>query len=57
MFSEKFRDAFLPGFFWPAAMIKVEGIHKSFGDVRALRGISFDAPIAPFTLAVPGLLN
>ncbi len=25
-------------------MIKVEGIHKSFGDVRALRGISFDAP-------------
>ena len=25
-------------------MIKVDGIHKSFGDVRALRGVSFEAP-------------
>lgn len=25
-------------------MIRVEGLHKSFGKVRAVRGISFDAP-------------
>ena len=25
-------------------MIKVDGIHKSFGKVRAVRGVSFDAP-------------
>jgi len=25
-------------------MIKVDGIHKSFGEVRAVRGVSFDAP-------------
>jgi sodium transport system ATP-binding protein len=25
-------------------MIRVDGIHKSFGDVDALRGVSFDAP-------------
>ena len=30
-------------------MIKVDGIHKSFGDVRALRGISFDAPDGKIT--------
>ncbi len=25
-------------------MIKVDGIHKSFGKVHAVRGVSFDAP-------------
>ncbi len=30
-------------------MIKVEQIHKSFGDVHALRGISFDAPDGKIT--------
>lgn len=30
-------------------MIKVEGIHKSFGKVRALRGVSFDAPDGKIT--------
>ncbi len=30
-------------------MIKVDGIHKSFGDVHALRGISFEAPDGKIT--------
>jgi sodium transport system ATP-binding protein len=30
-------------------MIKVEGIHKSFGKVRAVRGVSFDAPDGTIT--------
>jgi len=30
-------------------MIKVEGIHKSFGKVRAVRGVSFDAPDGKIT--------
>lgn len=30
-------------------MIKVEGIHKSFGKVRAIRGVSFDAPDGKIT--------
>ena len=30
-------------------MIKVDGIHKSFGKVRALRGVSFDAPDGKIT--------
>ena len=30
-------------------MIKVEGIHKSFGKVRAVRGVSFDAPNGKIT--------
>ena len=30
-------------------MILVEGIHKSFGDVRAVRGVSFDAPDGKIT--------
>ncbi len=30
-------------------MIKVDDIHKSFGDVRALRGVSFDAPDGKIT--------
>ncbi len=30
-------------------MIRVEQIHKSFGDVHALRGISFDAPDGKIT--------
>lgn len=30
-------------------MIKVDGIHKSFGDVKAVRGISFDAPDGKIT--------
>ncbi len=30
-------------------MIRVEGIHKSFGDVRAVRGVSFDAPDGKIT--------
>jgi len=30
-------------------MIKVNGIHKSFGDVHAVRGVSFDAPDGKIT--------
>ena len=30
-------------------MIKVDGIHKSFGDVHAVRGISFEAPDGKIT--------
>ena len=30
-------------------MIKVDGIHKSFGKVRAIRGVSFDAPDGKIT--------
>ncbi len=30
-------------------MIKVDDIHKSFGDVHALRGVSFDAPDGKIT--------
>ena len=30
-------------------MIKVEGIHKSFGKVHAVRGVSFDAPNGKIT--------
>ena len=30
-------------------MIKVDGIHKSFGKVRAVRGVSFDAPDGKIT--------
>ncbi|MFQ5608798.1 MAG: ATP-binding cassette domain-containing protein [Woeseiaceae bacterium] len=30
-------------------MIRVDGIHKSFGDVRAVRGISFEAPDGKIT--------
>ncbi len=30
-------------------MIRVSGIHKSFGDVRAVRGVSFDAPDGKIT--------
>ena len=30
-------------------MIKVEGIHKSFGAVQAVRGVSFDAPDGKIT--------
>ena len=30
-------------------MIRVDGIHKSFGDVRAVRGVSFDAPDGKIT--------
>ncbi len=30
-------------------MIKVEGLHKSFGKVRAIRGVSFDAPDGKIT--------
>src|SRR5210317_824580 len=30
-------------------MIKVDGIHKSFGRVRAVRGVSFDAPDGKIT--------
>ncbi len=30
-------------------MIKVQGIHKSFGDVHAVRGVSFDAPDGKIT--------
>jgi len=30
-------------------MIKVDGIHKSFGTVRAVRGVSFDAPDGKIT--------
>ncbi len=30
-------------------MIKVDGIHKSFGDVKAVRGVSFDAPDGKIT--------
>ncbi len=30
-------------------MIKVEGIHKSFGKVHAVRGVSFDAPDGKIT--------
>ncbi|MEO1204404.1 MAG: ATP-binding cassette domain-containing protein [Pseudomonadota bacterium] len=30
-------------------MIRVDGIHKSFGDVKAVRGVSFDAPDGKIT--------
>ena len=30
-------------------MIKVDGIHKSFGDVHAVRGVSFEAPDGKIT--------
>lgn len=30
-------------------MIKVDGVHKSFGSVQALRGVSFDAPDGKIT--------
>ena len=30
-------------------MIKVDGIHKSFGKVHAVRGVSFDAPDGKIT--------
>ena len=30
-------------------MIKVDGIHKSFGKVRAVRNVSFDAPDGKIT--------
>jgi len=30
-------------------VIRVDGIHKSFGDVRAVRGVSFDAPDGKIT--------
>ena len=30
-------------------MIVVDGIHKSFGEVRAVRGVSFDAPDGKIT--------
>ena len=30
-------------------MIQVNGIHKSFGDVHAVRGVSFDAPDGKIT--------
>ncbi len=49
MFSVEFRDAVFPGLLGTATMIKGDGIHKSFGDVRALRGISFDAPDGKIT--------
>ena len=44
MFSQQFRDAFFPRLLGAAAVIRVDDIHKSFGSVHALRGISFDAP-------------
>ena len=30
-------------------MIRVEGVHKSFGKVRAVRGVSFEAPDGKIT--------
>jgi sodium transport system ATP-binding protein len=43
------RDAVLPGFLGTEAVIVVEDIHKSFGAVRAVRGVSFTAPDGKIT--------
>jgi sodium transport system ATP-binding protein len=45
----QFRNAVLPGLRGTGPVIRVEGIHKSFGKVRAVRGVSFDAPDGKIT--------
>lgn len=37
------RHALLPGFFGAIAMIRVDNLHKSFGEVKAVKGVSFTA--------------
>ena len=45
----QFCDAFFPRFLGAQPVIRVDGIHKSFGKVRAVRGVSFDAPDGKIT--------
>jgi len=45
----KLRDALLPRLLWAKSMITVDGIHKSFGKVHAVRGVSFNAPDGKIT--------
>lgn len=49
--GEKFR--YSSGAVLATPVGAMQGLYK----MKAANGITFDAPIAPFTLAVPGLLN
>ena len=49
MHGAQFRDAFLCRLLGADSVIRVEGIHKSFGEVHAVRGVSFDAPDGKIT--------
>ena len=49
MHGAQFRNAFLRRLLGADSVIRVEGIHKSFGEVHAVRGLSFDAPDGKIT--------
>jgi sodium transport system ATP-binding protein len=49
MHGAQLRDALLSGLFGAKPMITVNGIHKSFGKVHAVRGVSFTAPDGKIT--------
>ena len=49
MHGAQFRHAVFRRFLRTEAVIRVEGVHKSFGDVRAVRGVSFEAPDGKIT--------
>jgi sodium transport system ATP-binding protein len=49
MYGAQLRDALLSGLFGAEPMITVDGIHKSFGEVHAVRGVSFTAPNGKIT--------
>ena len=49
MSGAQFRDAVFSRLFGAEPMIKVDRIHKSFGSVHAVRGVSLDAPDGKIT--------
>ena len=49
MYGAQFCHAVFPGFCGAGSLIRVEGIHKSFKEVRAVRGVSFEAPDGKIT--------
>lgn len=49
MSGAQFRDAVFSRLLGAEPMIKVDRIHKSFGSVHAVRGVSFDAPDGKIT--------
>ena len=49
MYGAQLRDAIFSRLLGAESMIKVDGIHKSFGKVHAVRGVSFDAPDGKIT--------
>jgi sodium transport system ATP-binding protein len=49
MRGAQLRHALLSRFFGADAMIRVDDIHKSFGKVHAVRGVSFEAPDGKIT--------